>query len=117
MTTMTTIDDYLATLPAGDRAAYERVVEVALEEAPSAEPGASYGIAALILDGKPLLGLRAGKTHLGLYPFSPAAVETVADRLPASAISKGTVRFTADKPLDEQILRDLVSARVTEIRA
>ncbi len=117
MTTMTTIDEYLATLPAGDRAAYERVVEVALDEAASAEPGTSYGMAALILDGKPLLGLRAGKAHLGLYPFSPAAVEAVADRLPSSATSKGTVRFTADKPLSEEILRDLVSARVAEIRA
>jgi len=109
------VSDYLATLDPADRAAFARVRDLALAEAPEATEGTSYGMAALLLGGRPLLGMRAAKGHLSVFPFSPEVVAAVAGRLAGSALSKGTVRFTAADPLPEDVLRDLVRLRRAEI--
>lgn len=112
---MGAVSDYLATLDPADRAAFARVRDLALAEAPEATEGTSYGMAALLLGGRPLLGMRAAKGHLSVFPFSPEVVAAVAGRLAGSALSKGTVRFTAADPLPEDVLRDLVRLRRAEI--
>ena len=112
---MGAVSDYLATLDPADRAAFTRVRDLALTEAPEATEGTSYGMAALLLGGRPLLGMRAAKGHLSVFPFSPEVVAAVAGRLAGAALSKGTVRFTAADPLPEDVLRDLVRLRRAEI--
>jgi uncharacterized protein YdhG (YjbR/CyaY superfamily) len=72
---------------------------------------------AFLYAGRPLLGFRAAKKHLSVFPFSPAAVEAVADRLEGFDLSKGTIRFAPDRPLPEDVLADLVRARKKEIAA
>jgi uncharacterized protein YdhG (YjbR/CyaY superfamily) len=114
---MGTVDDYLEALDEPARAAYRRVLDLALAEAPAAEQGTSYGMAALLHGGKPLLGFRSARGHLSLFPFSPAAVEAVADRLAGFALSKGTIRFEPDRPLPDDAVRSLVRARLAEIDA
>jgi uncharacterized protein YdhG (YjbR/CyaY superfamily) len=109
------VTDYLATLDAPERAAFARVRDLAVAEAPGATEGTSYGMAALLLGGRPLLGMRAAKGHLSVFPFSPEVVEAVAGRLSGFALSKGTIRFTADEPLPDDVLRDLVRLRLAEI--
>ncbi len=114
---MGTVDEYLHGLDDAARAAYARVVEVALEEAPDAGQGTSYGMAALLHRGRPLLGFRAARGHLSVFPFSPAAVEAAAGLLAGFALSKGTVRFEPDRPLPDDAVRALVRARLAEIDA
>ena len=111
------MDDYLAGLAPGDRAALERVRAVVLSVVPEAEEGRSYGMPALIYAGRPLLGFRAAKKHLSIFPFSPAAIDAVRDRLGDFDLAKGTVRFTADTPVPEDALILLVRARKQEITA
>lgn len=112
---MGAVTDYLATLGPEDRAAFTRVRDLAVAEAPAATEGTSYGMAALLLGGRPLLGMRAATGHLSVFPFSPQVVEAVAGRLAGFALSKGTIRFTAAEPLPEDVLRDLVRLRRAEI--
>jgi uncharacterized protein YdhG (YjbR/CyaY superfamily) len=112
---MADVDDYFESLGATERAAFERIRALAEKQAPDAEQGTSYGMAALRLKGKPLLGFKAAKDHLAVFPFSPAAVDVVADRLAGFSLSKGTIRFTADTPLPEDVVRDLVRQRMGEI--
>lgn len=112
---MRTVDGYLASLDESDRVALARVLAVAIEEAPDAVQGTSYGLPALWYRGKPLLGFRAATRHLAVYPFSPVAVDAVRDQLSGANPSKGTVRFTVEAPLPEQAIRDLVRARRDEI--
>jgi uncharacterized protein YdhG (YjbR/CyaY superfamily) len=106
-----TVDEYLDSLDEQDRAAFARVRDLALQVVPDAEQGTSYGVAALMVRGKPLLGFHAAAEHLALYPFSGSAVEAVRDQLAGFSLSRGTVRFTARTPLPEQAVRDLVRAR------
>ena len=112
----TPLTDYLATLGDSDRAALDRVRAIATSAVPGTTEGTSYGLAALLLDGKPLLGFRAAADHLSVFPFSPAVVAAVADRLEGHRLSKGTIRFTARKPLPEHVVIDIARLRGTEIR-
>jgi len=112
---MGAVDEYFATLDEAARSAYERIRDVALAEVPGAEQGFSYGMAALKYEGKPLLGFRAAKEHLSVFPFSPAAVEAVKGRLESDWVSKGTIRFSSDHPLPDSVVVDLVRSRVAEI--
>jgi uncharacterized protein YdhG (YjbR/CyaY superfamily) len=111
------MDEYLDGLPAEQKAALEHVRDVVRRAAPEAEEGRSYGMPAFLWDGRPLLGFGAAKKHLSVFPFSPAAVEAVADRLEGFDLSKGTIRFSPDNPVPDDVLADLVRARQREITA
>jgi uncharacterized protein YdhG (YjbR/CyaY superfamily) len=112
---MSDVDDYFAGLGEPGRAAFEHVRRLAMELAPDAEDATSYGMAALRHRGKPLLGFREAKGHLSVFPFSPHAVDAVRDRLAGFDVSKGTIRFTAERPLSDDVVRDLVRHRMAEI--
>jgi uncharacterized protein YdhG (YjbR/CyaY superfamily) len=110
-----TVDDYFASLDEGPRTAYERVRDLALAEVPEAEQGAACGMVALKYRGRSLLGFRAGRSQLMVFPFSPRAVEAVQHDLAATAVVKGAVRFDPAEPLPEPVVRALVRRRATEI--
>jgi uncharacterized protein YdhG (YjbR/CyaY superfamily) len=114
---VSSMDHYLAGLAPGDKAALERVRAVVLGAAPEADEGKSYGMPAFIYAGRPLLGFRAAKNYLSIFPFSPAAIDAVRDRLGGFDIAKGTIRFSADTPVPDDVLTDLVWARKQEITA
>jgi uncharacterized protein YdhG (YjbR/CyaY superfamily) len=54
--------------------------------------------------------------HLSIFPFSSAVVEAVAGRLEGYSLSKGTIRFTVDRPVPDDVLEDIVRLRMAEIR-
>jgi uncharacterized protein YdhG (YjbR/CyaY superfamily) len=112
---MTAVDEYLAGLDEPVRLAFAGVLGTALEVVPDAEQGRSYGMAALRHRGKPLLGFLATKQHLSLFPFSTEVVDAVRDRLVGFDLSKGTIRFSVDKPLPDDVVRSIVLLRAQEI--
>jgi uncharacterized protein YdhG (YjbR/CyaY superfamily) len=112
---MGSIDDALAALQDPDRACLQRIIASARAVCPDAVDGVSYGLPALLLQGKPLLGVAAAAHHLALYPFSPAVLDAVAPALEGFPRSKGTVRFTAARPLPDDLVREIVRLRRLEI--
>ena len=114
---MSAMDDYLDTLAPDQRAALARVREIVAELVPDAQEGRSYGMPAFIYAGRPLLGFRAAQKHLSIFPFSPAAIEAVSERLDGFDLAKGTIRFTPGQPVPEAILADLIQVRQREITA
>jgi len=109
------MDDYLADVAEPDRAALERIRRVVKELVPQAEEGKSYGMPALKYNKRPLVGFVAAKKHLSLLPFSPAVIDALTDRLDGFELSKGTIRFTAEHQLPDDVLRDVVMLRLDEI--
>ena len=109
------MDDYLDGLPPEQRTALARVRAVVMDVAPDAEEGTSYGMPAFLYGGRPLLGFRAAKKHLSVFPFSPAAIDSVRDRLAGFELSKGTIRFSPEETVPDDVLADLVRARKQEI--
>lgn len=112
---MSAVGDYFDSLDAPTRSAFERIRDLALEIVPDAEEGTSYGMAALRYRQKPLLGFRAFKNHLSIFPFSPQVVDAVRDRLTSFDLSKGTIRFAVTAPIPDDVVRDIVRHRVGEI--
>ncbi|MET0736105.1 MAG: DUF1801 domain-containing protein [Microbacterium sp.] len=115
---MGTVDDYLSALDPADRPAIERIYAIALEVVPDAEQGLGYGMPALVHRGKPLVSVKRTQKHIGVYPFSPAAVAAVAEavaRVPETGLDKGTVRFQPGHPLPDEVLRELIETRRAQI--
>jgi uncharacterized protein YdhG (YjbR/CyaY superfamily) len=109
------VDDYFEQLDAEARAAFEHISTLALVIVPDAEQATSYGMAALKYQGKPLLGFAAAKRHLSVFPFSPQVVDGVRDQLSGFELSKGTIRFSVDKPLPDEVICKVVMLRKAEI--
>lgn len=112
---MSEIDDYLADVAEPDRDALERMRRLAKQFVPQAEEGTSYGMPAHKYNKRPLIWFVAAKKHLSLFPFSPAVIEALKDRLDGFELSKGTIRFTFDHPIPDHLLRDIVTMRLEEI--
>jgi uncharacterized protein YdhG (YjbR/CyaY superfamily) len=112
---MSEVDDYLATIGPAERSALEHVRKLAKEVVPDAEDGRSYGMPALKYRKRPLIGFVSAKNHLSVFPFSPAVVDAIEGRLQGYEVSKGTIRFAVDKPLPDEVLREIVRLRLAEI--
>ena len=115
---MGSVDDYLSELEATDRDVIDRVYALARDEVPDAEQGRGYGMPALVYKGKPLISVMRAKKHIGLYPFSPDAVSSVAAEVGAvegTGLDKGTIRFQPEHPLPEDVVRRLVRRRRDQI--
>lgn len=111
---VTVIDEYLAALSADKRAALEKLRKTIRAAAPKAEECISYQIPAFRLDGKVLVSFGAGANHCAFYPSSATTVAAHQDELKNYDTSKGTIRFSADKPLPAVLVRKLVKARIAE---
>ncbi|MBD8060540.1 DUF1801 domain-containing protein [Cellulomonas sp. JH27-2] len=112
---MSELSEYLESLTGARREAIAHVYARARVLVPDAEDGVGYGMPALRYRGKPLLSVMSAKGHIGLYPFSPPALDTVRDELVDFSTAKGTVRFADDRPLPDDVLDRLILARRDEI--
>ena len=109
-----TIDEYLAAVSTEQRAALEKLRKTIREMVPQAEECISYGLAAFRLNGRPLVAFGAATNHCAFYPLSSSTVDALQDELKSYDTSKGTIRFSADRPLPAALVRKLVKARVKE---
>lgn len=114
---MGTVDDLIAGLDEASGSALARVRDLAMQAVPDVEQGTSYGMPALRWRGRPLLGFNVCAARPAVYPFSPAAVDAVRDRLAVVELSTGTVRFTAADPLPMTAVIALVTRAGTRSRA
>jgi uncharacterized protein YdhG (YjbR/CyaY superfamily) len=108
-------DEYLATLPEPQKRELERIRRVVRRIVPDAEEATSYGMPAFKYKQRPLLGFRASKNHLSVFPFSPEAIDAARNALAGFDLSKGTVRFKPEQPIPEPALERLVRHRLREI--
>ena len=109
------IDTYLATVPDGHRRALERLRTIVRKAYPDAEEGTYYNLPAFTLNGKAFIAFRSARLHCALHPLSGTVVEGLADRLAGFETSKGTIRFTPEKPLPESIIRAVLKRRAGEL--
>jgi uncharacterized protein YdhG (YjbR/CyaY superfamily) len=114
---MPTFDQYLENLPQAQKAELERVRQFVRRAVPEAEESVSYGMPAFKYNQRPLLGFRASKNHLSVFPFSPEAIDAARSALAGFDLSKGTVRFTPEKPIPDAAVEELLSHRLREIEA
>ena len=103
-----TVDEYLATLPADQRAALRRLRRIIRATSPRMEESISYGMPVFRLDGRWVVWIGAAARHCAIY-----GVHAVADELDGYETSgRGTLRFRPDEPLPAMLVRKLVKARI-----
>jgi uncharacterized protein YdhG (YjbR/CyaY superfamily) len=105
-----THDDYLAAVTEDKRAALQKLRKAIKRAAPKAEECISYQVPAFRLNGKFLVAYGAAKNHCAFYPGT--TIKALKDDLKGYDTGKGTIRFSADKPLPAALVRKLVRLRI-----
>ena len=109
-----TIDEYLATVKPDHRRALQKLRQTIQTAAPNAEECISYGIPAFRFSGRLLVFFGAWANHCALYPGSAATLKNSRNELRNFQTSKGTIRFSPDKPLPVALVKKLVKTRIAE---
>jgi uncharacterized protein YdhG (YjbR/CyaY superfamily) len=109
------IDAILERVPADQRAALVALRSIIATAAPGAVEAISYGMPAFRYRGHPLVGYQAAKAHCAFYPMDPAVIEAHRDGLEGYETSKGTIRFTPDRPLPADLIERIVRERVAAL--
>ena len=110
------IDDYLASVPSKQRSALARVRSIVRKAYPDVEEFFYYQLPAFRLRGKAFVAFRASKAHCSLHPLSGTVIPPLKSKLGAFAASKGTIRFTPEKPIPASLIKAVLRARAQELR-
>jgi uncharacterized protein YdhG (YjbR/CyaY superfamily) len=106
------IDEYIAFFPADIQKKLKAMRATIRAAAPAAEEKISYQIPTFALQGN-LVHFAAFKDHIGFFPTS-SGVAAFKKELSAYDLSKGTIRFSLDKPLPLALIKKIVKFRVAE---
>ena len=113
---MKTVDEYLKHLTVSQRAEFERVRKLVKSMVPDAGEKISYGVPTFTYKGTYLLYFGAFKNHMSLYPAQDALVEAVPE-LEKFRVSKGTLRFTHENPIPDNLIKHMLQFRRDQIDA
>jgi uncharacterized protein YdhG (YjbR/CyaY superfamily) len=111
------VDKYLAAVPEEKRALLEKLRQTIRAVVPDAEEILWYQMPAFKFEGRPLVTFAAFKNHCSLFPMSGAIIKAHKDDLKSFLTSRGTIRFTSDKPLPAALVKKIVRARIKENQA
>jgi len=108
------VEEYLEALPRQTRALLERLRKTIKAAAPEATEAISYQMPAFKDHGRSLVAYGAFKDHCSFFPMSTKVIDDHMDELRPFYAGKGTLRFTADKPLPAALIRKLVKERLAQ---
>lgn len=113
-TTAKNVDEYLARIPDPARSTLMKLRATIRSVAPpEAIETISYGIPTFKYKGS-LVWFAAFSDHCSLFPTA-SVIQEFKNELNAYETSKGTIRFSVDKPLSAALVKKLVTARVAQI--
>lgn len=107
------IDSYLADVPKDVRSVLEKLRRTIRAAAPGAVEKIGYGIPMFYLSGN-LVSFAAFKEHCIFFPMSLVTMKALKEDLEPYDVAKGTIHFTADRPLPAALVKKIVKARVRE---
>ena len=108
------VDEYLADIPEPACGTLKHIRAVIRSVVPKETMEViSYGIPMFKFNGM-LVGYAAYKKHCSLFPTGSGVIERFARELEGYSTNRGTIRFPADKPLPDALIKKIVRARVAE---
>ena len=115
MAALTSVDEYLATLPEDRRAAVEQLRQTIRAAAPEATETIAYNMPAFRSHGgRFLVSFAAFKAHYSLFPASGAVVDALGAEVQPYLAGKGTVQFPAGEPIPVKTVTKIVKVRLAE---
>jgi uncharacterized protein YdhG (YjbR/CyaY superfamily) len=109
------IDAYLATRPADQREALQRLRGQIARAAPAAVETISYGMPAFKLRGRFLVSYAGWKAHCSIYPLTDAFLKANSEPLKGYGRTKGSLHFTPETPLPPSLVDRLVRERIADL--
>ena len=112
-----TIDEYLTNVKTDHRETLQKLRQTIQTTVPTAEECISYGIPAFRVNRRLLVFFGAWANHCAFYPGSAATLKNFRNELRNFQTSKGTLRFSPDKPMPVALVKKLLKARIAENNA
>ena len=109
------VDAYLAALPADQQGLLEGVRATIRRVVPDAEETIAYDMPAFRLGGRFLVSYAGWKRHCSLYPLTDSFLAAHAVEIEGFGRTKGSIHFTAAKPLPPALLDELIRTRVADL--
>ena len=109
------VDAYLAALPADQQGLLEGVRGTIRRVVPDAEETIAYDMPAFRLAGRFLVSYAGWKRHCSLYPLTDSFLAAHAVEIEGFGRTKGSIHFTAAKPLPPALLEELIRTRVADL--
>lgn len=105
------VDNYLSQLPVEQQIALERVRQIIKNTVPEAQEYLSYKMPAYHFQGM-IGGFAAFKNHCSFFPWDSKTIDVFKDELTDFKTSAGTIQFTPEKPIPEELLQKILHYRV-----
>lgn len=115
-----TVEAYLAAVPEDTRAALEKLRRQIRALLPGSTEQISYGMPMVRHNGRMLVAYAARKGGGSFYGLSASLLGPMSAEIEAMGFAlggKGTVHFTAKKPLPAALVKRLVKARLAQVEA
>ena len=109
------VDAWFDRLPPEQREALQALRQRIRELVPEAGERISYRVPTFVLEG-PLVALNASKSGLSLITMRPDLLASLRGALGGVSWSGSTLRFQPDRPLPDDVLREVIEARVQQNR-
>jgi uncharacterized protein YdhG (YjbR/CyaY superfamily) len=109
------VEAYLAALEDDQRRALEGLRAQIREIVPDASEGIAYQMPAFYSNGRFLVSYAAFKKHLSFFPASGTVMDRLGTDLHSYFSGKGTLQFTPDQPLPDELVRQIVRIRLEEL--
>lgn len=106
------IDEFIAAYPPEVQECLEKIRAAIRKAAPKATECINYGIACYKLDGKNLIFFSGYKNHTAIYPRP----KTLKAELAHFKGGKGTIQFPLAEKLPLTLIKQVVKARMGEIK-
>jgi uncharacterized protein YdhG (YjbR/CyaY superfamily) len=110
------IDVYLGKVPVLQRETLGLLRSRILEIVPEAEEGISYRVPAFRVEGAVVAGFASFTNHMSYLPFSGSVLAQLSDEIAEFTRTKSALHFTVEQPLSEELVKRLVTVRLSEIR-
>lgn len=111
---MSVIDEYLEGVAPSQREVLQHIREVIQETVPDADEVIGYGLPTFKYKKKNLIHFAAFKDHLSIFP-TVKPMDKLGKKVEPYRTGKGTLQFTENAPLPDDIIRELIRLRKNDI--
>ena len=108
--TATSVDAYLAEVPAARRDVLATIRQLCLENLPGYEEGMSYGMPSYAKDGVVEFGFASQKNYISIYGLKSDAFEAHRAEFVGANIGKGCICYTKPEKVDLVAVERLLEA-------
>lgn len=106
---MSVIDEYVDGLSGQEKIIVEHMNHIIRLTVMSATEEKYYGMPSFKYKGKGLISILVNNRFLSLYPY--CAVEKLKVDLSSYDVTKGSIHFSLDRPISDELLQQILHAR------